>query len=260
MSKPCLAVRNLSKHYRGVRAVDDVSFDVTEGSITGLIGPNGSGKSTTIDCISGFTRADGGNWKLDGRALNGLSAHQHSTAGLVRTFQTVRVYEAMSLLDNLCMAIVAKQGIGMLGSLYRSHAASRADAEARHKAMELLKVIGLEAYAEAPASILSYGQRKLLSIASTMMSNPRLVILDEPVAGINPTMILRVADAIRKLNEAGITILLCEHNMDLVMRLCDHIVVLANGRLLATGAPHEIQSNREVLDAYLGPDFSPVRS
>ena len=259
MSRPCLAVRNLSKHYRGVRAVDDVSFDVTEGSITGLIGPNGSGKSTTIDCISGFTRADGGIWELDGKPLNGLTAHQHSMAGLVRTFQTVRVYEAMSLLDNLCMAVVAKQGIGLFGALSGSRAAKQADEEARLKAMELLKVIGLEAYAEAPASILSYGQRKLLSIASTMMSNPRLVILDEPVAGINPTMILRVAEAIRKLNEAGITILLCEHNMDLVMRLCDHIVVLANGKLLATGAAHEIQSNREVLDAYLGPDFSPVK-
>ncbi len=254
MSDICLSVRNLSKHYRGVKAVDGVSFDVMRGSITGLIGPNGSGKSTTIDCISGFTSADCGEWRVDGRVLTGTSAHQHSAAGLVRTFQNVRCYESMSVLENLRMAVVAKESVGLWSAFLGSLRASAADEAARQHGLELLELIGLSAYAEAPSSVLSYGQRKLLSIASTMMSKPRLVILDEPVAGINPTMILRVEDAIRKLNASGVTILLCEHNMDLVMRLCDRIIVLANGQLLASGTVDEIQADKNVLEAYLGPD------
>lgn len=252
MEKPLFSVRNLVKRYGGVTAVNDVSFDVEAGSITGLIGPNGSGKSTTIDCISGVQKANGGEWSLDGQPLQGLSPQSHALKGLTRTFQTIRSYEDFTLIESIKVATQEHQRIGWF-SAFASTAKVRAIEEAgTARAWELLEMVGLTAYAQAPVAVLSYGQRKLLSIVCAMASEPRLVILDEPVSGINPTMIHRVEDAIREFNARGTTLLVVEHNMDFIMRLCKKVIVLVGGKLLTEGPPSVVQSDQRVLEAYLG--------
>jgi branched-chain amino acid transport system ATP-binding protein len=247
-----LKVHGLTKHYFGLTAVDNVSYEVGAGTIVGLIGPNGSGKSTSIDCISGFQRVDSGNWSLDGRDLTGLPPHRIARAGLTRSFQTVRAYDELTLLENLCVAAQENDGIGWLKALLHGKALRTADALAEARGRDLLAVVGLVDYAEAPAAILSYGQRKLLAIAATMMSRPRLVVLDEPVAGVNPTMVKRIETVIRKLNAEGVTFLIVEHNVDFIMSLCSRVIVLEAGAKIADGPPSLIRSDPRVLAAYLG--------
>ncbi|VTU36563.1 Lipopolysaccharide export system ATP-binding protein LptB [Variovorax sp. PBS-H4] len=249
---PLLEVRGLTKRYLGLTAVDRLDYQVEAGSIVGLIGPNGSGKSTSIDCISGFQRADEGEWFLEGKPLAGLLPHRIARAGLTRTFQTVRAYDDMSLLDNLRVAAQESDGCGWLASLRRSRAVRDKEAAAARRGRELLDTVGLLAYADAPAAILSYGQRKLLAIAASMMARPRLVVLDEPVAGVNPTMVRHIETVIRKLNAEGVTLVIVEHNVDFIMNLCQRVVVLESGRKIADGAPGLIRSDPRVLAAYLG--------
>ncbi len=247
-----LSVRGLTKRYFGLTAVDTVSYEVEAGAVVGLIGPNGSGKSTSIDCISGFQRADAGQWSLDGRDLTGLPPHRIARAGLTRSFQTVRAYDELTLLENLCVAAQENDGVGWMQALLHGKALRQADAEAEARARDLLSVVGLADYAEAPAAILSYGQRKLLAIAATMMAKPRLVVLDEPVAGVNPTMVKRIETVIRKLNAEGVTFLIVEHNVDFIMSLCSRVIVLEAGAKIADGPPSLIRSDPHVLAAYLG--------
>ena len=247
-----LEVRALSKRYLGLTAVNEFSFEVEAGAVVGLIGPNGSGKSTSIDCISGFQRADGGRWFLDGRELTGLAPHRIAHAGLTRTFQTVRAYDDLTLLDNLCVAAQEHDGTGWLQALRRGPALRRADAAAQTRAHDLLATVGLAEYAQAPAAILSYGQRKLLAIAASMMARPKVVVLDEPVSGVNPTMIRRIEEVIRKLNAEGVTLVVVEHNVGFIMNLCRRVVVLESGRKIADGPPELIRSDPRVLAAYLG--------
>jgi branched-chain amino acid transport system ATP-binding protein len=247
-----LRVQNLTKRYYGLTAVDDVSYVVAANEIVGLIGPNGSGKSTSIDCISGFAKADGGRWWLDGTELTGLSPERISLAGLTRSFQTVRAYDELTLMENLMTAAQAADGVGWAGALFRTRACRAAESAANTRARMLLGLIGLEAYADAPSAVLSYGQRKLLAIAAAMMARPKLVVLDEPVAGVNPTMIRRIEAAIHKLRQEGVTLLVVEHNVDFIMAICDRIVVLEAGRKIADGPPQLIHSDERVLAAYLG--------
>ena len=249
---PLLEIKALTKRYFGLTAVDGLSCDVAAGSIVGLIGPNGSGKSTTIDCLSGFQSADGGSWSFEGRALTGLAPHRIARAGLTRTFQTVRAYDELSVLENLGLAVQETDGVGWLQALARGARLRRADAAAKARACDLLATVGLIEYAEAPAAILSYGQRKLLAIAASMMARPRLVVLDEPVAGVNPTMIRRIEQVIHKLNAEGVTLLIVEHNVDFIMSLCSRVIVLEAGRKIADGPPELIRSDARVLAAYLG--------
>ncbi len=252
MSTPLLEVRGLSKHYFGLTAVDALSFQVEAGTIVGLIGPNGSGKSTSIDCISGFQKADAGEWFLDGRSLTGLAPHRIARAGLTRTFQTVRAYDELSLLENLCVASQESDGAGWLASLRRSAEVRDKEARAAARGRLLLETVGLSHYADAPAAILSYGQRKLLAIAASMMAHPRVVVLDEPVAGVNPTMVRRIEQVIQQLNSEGVTLVIVEHNVDFVMNLCQRVVVLESGQKIADGPPGLIRSDPRVLAAYLG--------
>ena len=252
MSSSLLEVRGLTKRYLGLTAVDDFSFEVEAGAVVGLIGPNGSGKSTSIDCISGFQNADAGRWFLGGRELTGLAPQRIALAGLTRTFQTVRAYDDLSLVENLCVATQESDGVGWIETLRRSAGLRRAEAAARARALELLETVGLTDYTEAPAAILSYGQRKLLAIAASMMARPKLVVLDEPVAGVNPSMIRRIEQVIHKLNAEGVTLLIVEHNVDFIMTLCGRVVVLEAGAKIADGPPSLIRNDPRVLAAYLG--------
>ena len=247
-----LEVRGLTKRYLGLTAVDDVSFEVEIGAVLGLIGPNGSGKSTIVDCISGFQPADGGRSFLGSHELTGRPPHQIARVGLTRTFQTVRAYDELSLLQNLCVAAQESDAVGWLQALGRGARLRRAEAAAEARGRDLLATVGLSEYAEAPAAILSYGQRKLLAIAAGMMARPRLVVLDEPVAGVNPTMIRRIEQVIHKLNAEGVTLVIVEHNVDFIMSLCRRVIVLEAGRKIAEGTPGLIRSDPRVLAAYLG--------
>jgi len=238
---PLLEVRGLTKRYLGLTAVDRVDFDVEAGAVVGLIGPNGSGKSTIVDCLSGFEPADGGHWRLDGRALTDLPAHRIARAGLTRTFQTVRAYDELTLLDNLCVAAQEEDGVGWLAAMLRTGRLRSVEAAATARARELLDIVDLAEYAQAPAAVLSYGQRKLLAIAAAMMARPRLILLDEPVAGV-----------IQQLNAEGTTLVIVEHNVDFIMSLCRRVIVLEEGQKIADGPPGLIRSDPRVLAAYLG--------
>lgn len=247
-----LDVTGLAKAYRGVRAVDDVSFAVEAGSITGLIGPNGSGKSTTIDCISGFQRLDAGRITLAGRDITGFVPQRIALGGLVRTFQTVRVYDRFSPFENLLVVAAPFNGVTWTDALRRSPKYREVRRRAETRARDLLELVGLTRLSGVPAMILSYGQKKLLALAAALMSNPKLVVLDEPVAGVNPTRINVVADIVRRANATGATFLIVEHNVDFIARLCHHVIVFDQGKKLAEGPPAAIQSDPRVLDAYLG--------
>jgi len=249
---PLLEVRGLTKRYLGLTAVDRVDFDVEAGAVVGLIGPNGSGKSTIVDCLSGFEPADGGHWRLDGRALTDLPAHRIARAGLTRTFQTVRAYDELTLLDNLCVAAQEEDGVGWLAAMLRTGRLRSVEAAATARARELLDTVDLAEYAQAPAAVLSYGQRKLLAIAAAMMARPRLILLDEPVAGVNPTMVRRIERVIQQLNAEGTTLVIVEHNVDFIMSLCRRVIVLEEGQKIADGPPGLIRSDPRVLAAYLG--------
>lgn len=248
-----LRVEGLCKSFAGIRAVDDLSFSIETGSVTALIGPNGSGKSTTIDCISGFTRADAGRVTLGGRDITGATAHAVAAAGLVRTFQNVRVYERFSLRDNLRLAASGTATANPL-SLLRS----RKKVPTTTLIDEYIERVGLKAYREAPAAILSYGQRKLLALAAALISGPSIVVLDEPLAGVNPSVIRDLSYLLDGLKAERQTIVIIEHHIPFVMRHCDNVVVLEAGRKLMEGTPAVVRADERVMRAYLGGSNSDV--
>ena len=247
-----LAVTDLRKAYAGVHALDGVSFAVEAGSITGLIGPNGSGKSTAIDCISGFQKLDSGKVVLAGNDITGQPAHHIARAGLMRTFQTVRIYERLSLRDNLAIAAQQFDPATWVDEFFRTRRYRDAVAASEKRANELVDLIGLRKYYEIETGILSYGQKKLVALASALMPHPRIVVLDEPVAGVNPSRIREIEVALQQLNQAGETFLIVEHNVEFITNLCHRVVVLEQGRKLAEGTAAEIHTDSRVLEAYLG--------
>jgi ABC-type branched-subunit amino acid transport system ATPase component len=250
--EPLLRLRGLSRSFGGLRAVDGVSFDVLRGSITGLIGPNGAGKSTLFDLVTGVTRPDAGSALLGGTELVGRSPDAIARAGLGRTFQTPRIFAGMSVWENLMAGGQRHPGEGVLGSLLPGPAARARERELAERAAELLRFLGLERLAAAPAEELSGGQRKLLTLGRALMTDPTLLLLDEPAAGVNQTLTRTLMARISDLRDGGVTVLVVEHDMDLVMRLCDHVVVMHQGRVLAQGAPAAVQRDERVIDAYLG--------
>lgn len=247
-----LQVDDLRKAYAGVHALDGVSFEVEAGSITGLIGPNGSGKSTAIDCMSGFQKLDAGQVTLASQDITGRPAHAIARAGLMRTFQTVRVYERLSLRDNLAIACQEFDPAHWIDELLRTKKYHAAVEAAETRARRLIELIGLQRYYEAEAGILSYGQKKLVALAAALMPHPKIVVLDEPVAGVNPSRIREVEAALQQLNQAGETFLIVEHNVEFITNLCHRVIVLEQGRKLAEGSAAEIHADSRVLEAYLG--------
>jgi neutral amino acid transport system ATP-binding protein len=244
-----LEVRDVVRAFGGVRAVDGASFDVEEGSITGLIGPNGAGKSTLFNCVSGFVRCQSGRVLLDGRPIHRLAAHRIARAGLVRTFQTPRALTRMTVLDNVLLAARNHPGERLGGAI-----AGRArEREARGEAAALLRLVGLEASAGDLAGTLSGGQRKLLDLVRALMTRPRILLLDEPMAGVSPTLRVELLTHIRELRDRDrITLLIVEHDLDFVMGASDHVVVMNGGRVIASGTANEVRGDERVVDAYLG--------
>ncbi|CAN5497267.1 ABC transporter ATP-binding protein [soil metagenome] len=247
-----LSVTDLRKAYSGVHALDGVSLDVEAGSITGLIGPNGSGKSTAIDCISGFQKLDGGKVVLAGNDITGKVAHHIARAGLMRTFQTVRIYERLSLRDNLAIAAQQFDEATWVDEFFRTRRYRNAVETSEKRANELVDLIGLRKYYEIETGILSYGQKKLVALAAALMPHPKIVVLDEPVAGVNPSRIREIEVALQQLNRAGETFLIVEHNVEFITNLCHQVIVLEQGRKLAEGTAAEIHKDSRVLEAYLG--------
>jgi branched-chain amino acid transport system permease protein len=244
---PLLEVKDLRKAFGGLKAVDGASLVVPEGSITGLIGPNGSGKTTLFNLIDNTIHADGGEIRLAGERIDGLSSWARAHRGLGRTFQITRLFREMTVLEN----VVAAQRSFSWGQLGRI-AVSGAEAKA---AEELLEYVGMRAFRDQKARALSFGQQKLVELAQVLMLDPRLILLDEPAGGINPVLIERMSEMIRELNSYGKTFLIVEHNMPFVLGLCDPVHVLGRGRTMASGTPAEIQNDPAVVDAYLGDDF-----
>ena len=244
---PLLEVREVAHAFGGVRAVDGATFDVQAGSITGLIGPNGAGKSTLFNCISGFLRPRSGRVSMEGRRIDRLPPHRIARGGLVRTFQTPRALLRMTVAENVLLATPRHPG-ERLGRRGRSR-----EREAQARAGELLALVGLDGHAGALAGTLSGGQRKLLDLIRALQAEPRLLLLDEPMAGVNPTLRVELLQHIRDLRDRdGITLLIVEHDLDFVMGASDRVVVLNDGRVIANGTPEEVRGDERVVDAYLG--------
>jgi ABC-type branched-subunit amino acid transport system ATPase component len=239
-----LEVQGLSKRFGGVVAVDSCSLTVPAGSITGLIGPNGSGKTTVFNLVTGFMPPDAGDVRFKSRSIAGLGPDRIYGLGIGRTFQLARIFPRLTALENMLVP-VRRAGLRAL----LSHGQWGHEKE---RAMAMLEFMDISRVAGTLGGALSYGQRKLLELAAVMMARPELVLLDEPAGGVNPVVLERIAGHIRQLNGQGVTFLLVEHNMNFVMNLCHEVVVLHQGRVIASGKPPEMRENPAVLDAYLG--------
>lgn len=239
-----LEVEELSKYYGGIHAVEKCSFTVEAGTITSLIGPNGAGKTTAFNLITGTTQKSGGSIRIDGVDTTGLAPHRITRMGVSRTFQITRTLNEMTVLENLVVHALPRSLGELVGAAVLGHD--------RDRALSLLEFLGIAHLAEQPAGRLSYGQRKLLELGAVLMSNPRLILLDEPAGGVNPALLETIVERIMELNKQGVTFLIVEHNMDLVMSISDPVIVMAAGAVIAHGPPEAIQDNQDVLDAYLG--------
>jgi len=245
-------VRNLHKKFFGLKALDGVSLGIEQGEILGLIGPNGAGKTTLFNCISGFMKPDGGHVFFNGEEITKRRSHEIALKGMTRTFQLVRNFGDMTVLDNMLMAAQEHQERSLFLRVIGAASVRKNEKKAGEKARFLLRFLGIDHLTQERASYLSYGQQKILSIAQALMSDPELLLLDEPTSAVNPTLINEIQRHLVELNEKGQTVFLIEHNMNVVMNLCKRIVVLNYGKVIAEGAPEEIQSNEEVIDAYFG--------
>jgi branched-chain amino acid transport system ATP-binding protein len=243
---PLLEIRDLTKHFFRLSALSRVSLDVEPGELLGVIGPNGSGKTTLFNCVTGVLRPSAGAIRFKGEDITGLSADLVYRRGIARTFQLIQLFPEMSVLENMLLAAQEREG-SLLRRLVR-----REDGRTADRAQELLEYLGIAGLRDHLASNLSYGQQKLLDFGMVLMGRPEVILLDEPLAGVNPTMINSLVGHIQALNAAGHTFVVIEHNMEVVMSLCRRIVVLSQGERIAEGTPAEVADNPLVLDAYFG--------
>ena len=251
-ASPLLAAKELSKSFGGIKAVNNAQIEVKQGSITGLIGPNGAGKTTLFNLLSNFIQPDSGEILFEQQPIHNLPSYKIATKGFIRTFQVARVLSRLSVLENMLLATQNQTGENFFRVWFEQSKLRAEERANKERAMNILESVGLADKAHDYAGALSGGQRKLLEMARTLMTNPKLILLDEPAAGVNPTLIERICEHIVGWNQQGISFLVIEHNMDVIMSLCDRIWVLAEGTNLAEGTPTEIQNNKSVLEAYLG--------
>jgi branched-chain amino acid transport system ATP-binding protein len=251
-STALLEVKNLSKHFGGVPALDNVSFFAERGKVTALIGPNGAGKTTLLNCLTGVIRPDQGDIRFEGADIAGMEAHRVASLGITRTFQNLRLFPRLSVLDNVLCGLTIQAGASFLAALLRPPGLRHRERRLKLMVLETLDAFGLTDKAGWPVGVLPYGDRKRVEMARAFVSQPILTLLDEPVAGLNPEETAAVATLINQMRLTGKTMVLVEHDMDLVMGISDHVVVMDGGRRIAHGTPDEVRHNPLVLEAYLG--------
>lgn len=248
-----LEIRNLYKRFGGIHAVEDVSLTIAQGSITGLIGPNGAGKTTLFNVIAGHYAPDSGSVRFEGKDITGKKPHELFERGILRTFQIAHEFSSLSVRENLMVVPGQQSGESLVDTWVRPARVRAEEIENRDRAEEVIAFLQLGAVADELAANLSGGQKKLLELGRTMMAEPRLVFLDEVGAGVNRTLLRTIGDSILKLNqERGYTFCMIEHDMDFIGRLCDPVIVMAEGGVLATGTPDAVMNNDAVIEAYLG--------
>jgi ABC-type branched-subunit amino acid transport system ATPase component len=247
-----LEIDHLTKSFGGLMAVNDVSFQLADTGITGLVGPNGSGKTTLFHLITGFYELDRGQIHFDGKRISGLAPHIISRMGLVRTFQQTRVLPFLSALENLMAASPGQKGERLCSVFFQPHRVKREERSNRQEALQILVLLKLKTLERHLAGRLSFGQQKLLELGRVLMAKPRMILLDEPTAGINPTLTRQLIDVIRELTRKKIQIFLIEHNMPLVAEICEKVLVMDSGSLIFSGTPSEASRNSRVIEAYLG--------
>lgn len=247
-----LELTDVTKIFGGLIAVNEVSFSVEPQSVVGLIGPNGAGKTTVFNCITGNYRPERGSILFDGRDVTGVAPHKLVESGIARTFQSIRLFSTLSALENTLAGRHCRLHSGWLASMLHLPSQQREEREAVRRCMQELEFVGLDGHADEAAGSLSYGNQRLLEIARALASDPRLLILDEPAGGMNDQETVALVDTITAIRNRGITVLLIEHDMRLVMRICEKLIVLENGCLIAQGAPEAVRSHPAVIEAYLG--------